>query len=75
MITGAAHITASLATGADMSLNVNGGPAVTAKAPGLLARQPQEDFCLGHDNARPVATYSANGPFRGSITALKITTP
>lgn len=58
-----------------MTLQVGDQPAVTAKAAKLLARQPQEDFCLGHDNGRPVASYSGTGPFQGRITGLKITSP
>lgn len=58
-----------------MTLIVNDAPALTAKAAEIIKRQPQEDFCLGHDNAKPVADYSAKEPFKGTITGLKITTP
>ena len=74
-VTGTARITATLAADATMSLQVGDQPAVTGKAAKLLARQPQEDFCLGHDNGRPVASYAGNGPFQGRITGLKITSP
>ena len=73
--TGSAPITATLATDATMTLKVGDAPAVTGKAAKLLARQPAEDFCLGHDNAKPVANYTDKGPFQGSITHLKVTTP
>ncbi|GDY19220.1 hypothetical protein LBMAG56_05650 [Verrucomicrobiota bacterium] len=72
---GTARLTATLAADATMTLQVGDQPAVTAKAAKLLARQPQEDFCLGHDNGRPVASYSGTGPFQGRITGLKITSP
>jgi len=68
---GRASLTARLAADGTMTLQVGDAPPVTGKAK-LLDRQPQEDFCLGHDNARPVANYTANGAFKGSITALKI---
>ena len=71
---GRASLTARLAADGTMTLQVGDAPPVTGKAK-LLDRQPQEDFCLGHDNARPVANYSANGALKGSITALKIQTP
>jgi len=50
----------------------------TGKAPGFIARHPQEDFCIGHDNARPVTDYATDRGtqvFRGTISQLKITTP
>ncbi len=71
-ISGATKITASLAKDGTMTLQAGDQPAVTGKAPGLIAHQPAEDFCLGDDNAKPVATYSSPTPFRGSITALQI---
>lgn len=74
-VTVPAHITAVLAPDATMTLTVNDLPAVTGKAASLLPRQPAEDFCLGHDNGRPVAAYAAPGTFQGSIGNLKITTP
>ena len=41
--------------------------AVTAKAPGPIQRQPQEDFCRGLDDGQPVAMYlirEKRGEFR-----------
>ncbi len=73
--TGSASITAALAADGTMTLKVGAQPAVIAKTAKLLARQPAEDFCLGHDNGKPVADYAGKGPFQGSITNLKITTP
>ena len=73
--TGSAQVTATLAADATMTLQVGDQPAVTGKAAKLLARQPQEDFCLGHDNGKSVASYAGKGPFQGSITHLKITNP
>ena len=70
-----ARISAALGADATMTLTVNDQPAVTGRAAKLLARQPQEDFCLGVDNGKPVANYSGTGLFSGKITDLKITTP
>ena len=72
---GTARLTASLAADATLTLQVGDHPAVTAKAAKILVRQPQEDFCLGHDNGKPVASYTGTGPFHGRITGLKITRP
>ena len=68
-------VTAALAKDGTMTLTVGGQPAVTAKAAGPVPRQPQEDFCLGHDNGRPVANYAKGKPFQGKITDLKVTIP
>ncbi|MEN9574093.1 MAG: hypothetical protein RL514_1948 [Verrucomicrobiota bacterium] len=71
--TGSASITAALAADGTMTLKVGDQPAATGKAGKLIARQPQEDFCLGHDNGRPVGDYTGKGAFQGRITGLKIT--
>lgn len=68
----AATLTASLAKDGTMRLQAGDQPAVTGKAPGLIARQPQEDLCLGFDGDAPVTTYPSSAPFRGTITNLKI---
>ena len=72
---GSATITAALAADGSMTLKVGDQPAVTGQAGKLLARQPQEDFCLGHDNGMPVAAYTGKDSFKGKIAALKIAVP
>ena len=67
------RIAASLAAGGGMSLSVNGGPPVSGKAPGLIPRQPYENFCVGCDDGRPLARYTASAPFAGTISELKVT--
>jgi len=69
------RIVASLAAEGTLRLQIGDQPAVTAPGPGLLSRQPQEDFCLGHDNDRPLTTYATQAVFSGRISDLKITTP
>ncbi|HEV7403262.1 MAG TPA: hypothetical protein VGO11_10060, partial [Chthoniobacteraceae bacterium] len=66
------RIRAGLAADATMTLQVNDQPAVTGKAPGLIPKQPAEDFCVGHDNGNPVTNYGGAEPFRGRIKELKI---
>ncbi len=73
--TGSAAITAALAADGSMTLKVGDQAAITGKAAKLIARQPQEDFCLGHDNGKPVADYTGKSTFQGRITHLIITTP
>lgn len=53
-----------------VTLIVGDRKAVTAKAPGPIPRQPQEDFCVGLDNGQPVAMYSEGKPFAGTIADL-----
>jgi arylsulfatase A len=72
-IKGAVKIFAAIGEDGTMTLTVGNQAAVTAKAPGLVPRQPQEGFCVGHDNGQPVANYSKGKPFEGKITDLKVT--
>jgi arylsulfatase A-like enzyme len=74
-LSGSTRITARLADDRAMTLSVNDQLVATGKAASLILRQPQEDFCLGHDNAKPVAAYTAKEKFEGNFTDLKITVP
>ena len=74
-IDGPTAIKAALAKDGTLSLIVGDKQPVTAKAPGLIARQPQEAFCVGHDSQMPVADYTAKKPFTGSVKELKIVSP
>lgn len=56
-----------------LTLTVGDQKAVTAKAPGPIPRQPQEDFCVGLDNGQSVAMYSKGKPFAGKLTDLSVT--
>lgn len=73
-ITGPTHIVASLAKDRTMTLAVNDQVVATGQARNLIGRQPLEDFCVGHDNAKPVAAYTAKGSPDLHITGLKIET-
>ena len=72
---GAVAITASLAADGAMRLVVAGQDAVTGKAKGVLPRQPAEDFCVGHDNGKPVGLYGELRPLQGVVSGLAVTTP
>lgn len=74
-ITGPVEITAKLEKGGAMTLTVGDQKAVTGKAAGLIPRQPQEAFCVGHDNGQPVGKYGKVKAFEGKLTGLKVTTP
>lgn len=74
-IKGPTQVTGDLAKDGTMTLTVGEQKATTAKAPGPVPRQPQEDFCLGHDNGQPVANYPKVKLFEGKITALKVAVP
>jgi hypothetical protein len=66
------HVEARLARGGAMTLMVDGKPAASGKAAGLINVQPQEDFCVGFDNGRPVGDYDGKPHFRGTISQLKV---
>jgi arylsulfatase A-like enzyme len=68
-------VTASLAADGAMKLVVTGQDAVTGKAKGVLPRQPAEDFCVGHDNGKPVGTYAKVVALQGAVSDLTVTTP
>ena len=63
---------ASLGADGAMKLFVDGQEVAMGKSKGLLPRQPAEDFCLGHDNGKPVGVYGPVSPLQGKVTELKI---
>jgi hypothetical protein len=67
------RLEARLAKDGAMSLAMDGRIVARGKAPGLIPRQPMEDFCVGHDNRMAVGDYTAPARFSGSIKHLKIT--
>lgn len=74
-VKGSFTVTASLAADGAMKLVVAGQDAVTGKAKGLLPRQPAEDFCVGHDNGKPVGLYGKVIALQGSVAGLSLTAP
>ncbi|NBN95383.1 MAG: hypothetical protein EBV31_07165, partial [Verrucomicrobia bacterium] len=73
-VKGSFTATASLAADGTMKLVV-GQEAVGGKAKGLLPRQPAEDYCIGHDNGKPVGLYGKLIALQGMISGLSVTTP
>ena len=71
---GQLSVEARLAGDGTMTLSINGKPAATGKAGGLIDRQPMEDFCVGHDNRVPLDSYDGMTRFAGSIEKLKVVT-
>jgi uncharacterized Zn-binding protein involved in type VI secretion len=63
---------ARLAADGAMTLAINGKQAAGGKAPGPLPVQPQENFCVGFDDAQPVGDYGSHARFSGKIENLKI---
>ncbi len=74
-VRGSFAVTASLAADGGMKLVVAGQEAVTGKAKGTLPRQPAEDFCVGHDNGKPVGLYGELKALQGAVSGLSVTTP
>lgn len=74
-VKGSFAVTASLAADGAMKLVVAGQEAVTGKAKGPLPRQPAEDFCVGHDNGKPVGLYGKPVALQGVVTGLSVSAP
>ncbi|MFM2212122.1 MAG: hypothetical protein RL639_1316 [Verrucomicrobiota bacterium] len=74
-VKGSFAVTASLAADGAMKLAVAGQDAVAGKAKGVLPRQPAEDFCVGHDNGKPVGLCGELKPLQGAVSGLALTTP
>jgi arylsulfatase A len=74
-VKGSFTVTASLAADGTMKLSVAGQDVVTGKAKGVLPRQPAEDFCVGHDNGKPVGHYGKLIVLQGIVTGLAVTAP
>ena len=73
-IHGYAKIEARLAADGAMTLSIDGAQAASAKAGGVLGKQPAEKFCIGHDDAQTVDEYDGRKLFQGSISNLHIST-
>lgn len=63
---------AHLARDGAMTLLTDGKVVATGRAHELIPVQPNEDFCLGFDNGRPVGDYDGHPLFRGSISQVKV---
>ena len=74
-VKGSFTATASLAGDGTMKLVVAGQDAATGKAKGALPRQPAEDFCVGHDNGKPVGLYGKLIVLQGAVSGLSVMTP
>jgi hypothetical protein len=66
------RIIATVGKKGNLTLQLDQNEPVTANSPSLIRSQPKEDFCLGHDNKVPVATYTAKGRFEGKIVDVVI---
>ena len=72
---GHSHLAASFATDLTMTLKINAQSVATGKAAAAISRQPQEDFCVGHDNQKPLLDYPEHEAFNGKIENIKVTFP
>ena len=63
---------AALAADGGMTMSINGKGIASGRAGGLIPRQPQENFCVGHDDGKPVTDYGVAGAFEGSIDNLAV---
>jgi len=70
-LAGQTTLMATLSADGTMMLQV-GSTQAMGKSDSLIMRQPQEDFCVGHDNGNPVTPTANDAPFKGSLTDLKV---
>jgi arylsulfatase A-like enzyme len=73
-ISGKAVIEARLAADGAMTLALDGKTVASGKADGPLSREPMENFCVGHDDARTVDDYDGRTLFKGSLRNIRIST-
>jgi arylsulfatase A len=69
---GTGRLEATLAKDGAMRLAIDGATVAEGKAPGLITRQPAENFCVGMDDQHPVADYGKPEPFKGRIARLSV---
>ncbi|HEX8912825.1 MAG TPA: hypothetical protein VF796_10735, partial [Humisphaera sp.] len=67
-----AAVRATLAADGAMALFVNDAQVATGKAGGLLGRQPQEPFCVGHDSRVTVDAYDGAARLQGVVRDLSV---
>jgi len=71
---GWSHIAGHLAKGGQMTLFLNGRPAGTAKAPGLLSQDPHDNLQIGVDAGSPVLDETKSARFYGGLLGgIKLT--
>ena len=56
-----------------LRLKVDDAEPVTQEASGTLSTHPQENLCIGHDDANPVDVEAPRKPFSGKIAGVKVT--
>ncbi|HPA17566.1 MAG TPA: sulfatase [Verrucomicrobiae bacterium] len=73
-VEGPVRVAVALAADGAMTLRLNGKVVASGRSAGLIRRQPQEDFCVGHDGGKPLTQYSGRRPFEGTISDIEIRT-
>ena len=61
------HVAGHLAKGGKMTLYVNGQPVATAKAPGLIPRDPADGLQIGVDKGSPILDETKSAQFYGGL--------
>jgi len=70
---GRVALRAMLAKDGAMTLSVNGKIVAHAKAPGVIAQEPQDALSIGEDQLSAVGDYDAPNPLKGRVENIKIT--
>ena len=66
------QISASLLKTGAITLSIDNQLITTEESPGLLQKHPQENFCVGHDDKKPVDAEAPSGNFNGSISDVEL---
>jgi hypothetical protein len=69
-----ATVRVTIAQDGTIALSIDDKEVAHAKADGLLKRQPQEAFCLGHDTKVTVDSYDGTTLFNGVIENVTVKT-
>ena len=73
-VSGKFSLGATLRAGGAMTLAVNGQQVAEGKAPGLIAKQPQEVLTAREDTKTAVGDYAPPNALKGEVTNVKIST-
>lgn len=66
------RVTARLTASGQLSLQLDGKPAGTARAPGLIRREPNDNLQIGADNNSPVVEATAGKRFAGLMESVRL---
>ncbi len=73
-VSGKFVLAASLSADGAMQFSVDGHPAASGKAPGLIPVQPQDGLSIARDERTAVGDYTPPNPLKGTVSKVSVTT-